>query len=118
MPKGLTSNMARYRTTRFEVSPKTYGTEQAHAPTMGSDARRAPCRQITVTNVIVAWRICGAVAGGTLLGRRERWTSSTAALLNGISSHVLDSTTPIRHHDPSGGTVAPAAFLALAEHQR
>lgn len=65
-----------------------------------------------------AWRALRAYAGreqATLLGRAERTDGLTAALINGIASHVLDfdDTHPDVFVHPSGPVAS--ALLALAE---
>ncbi len=70
----------------------------------------------TVENAWHAMRRFAGAAQATLLGRRERTDILNAALVNGISSHVLDfdDTHPETLVHPSG-PVASALF-ALAEH--
>ncbi len=68
----------------------------------------------------IAWnalRPFAGVAQATLLGRRERTDILHAALVNGISSHVLDfdDTHPDTLVHPSGPVAS--AVLALAEHR-
>ena len=70
--------------------------------------------------VEIAWNALRPFAGAaqaTLLGRRERTDILHAALINGISSHVLDfdDTHPDTLVHPSGPVAS--AVLALAEHR-
>src|SRR5262249_23825144 len=75
------------------------------------------CRQETVTNVISALAPFAGSGQATVLGRTERMDILNAALVNGISSHVLDfdDTHPETTIHPAA-PVAPA-ILALAEHR-
>src|SRR6516165_7734039 len=70
----------------------------------------------TVTRAIDALAPCFGPAQATLLGRRERADILHAALVNGISSHVLDfDDTHIETAIHPAAPVLPA-ILGLAEH--
>jgi 2-methylcitrate dehydratase PrpD len=74
-------------------------------------------RHQTVTNAMAALSPFFGPGQATLLGRSERADALHAALLNGISSHVLDfDDTHIETAIHPAAPVAPA-ILALAEHR-
>jgi len=118
MPKGLTRNLARFIvTTRFEDLPENVRHEAKRTLLNWVGCAIGACRQDTVTNVIAALAPFAGPGQATLLGRPERMDILNAALVNGISSHVLDfdDTHPLTTIHPAA-PVAPA-LLALAEHQ-
>jgi 2-methylcitrate dehydratase PrpD len=118
MPKGLTRNLARFIvTTRFEDLPENVRHEARRTLLNWVGCAIGACRQDTVTNVIAALAPFAGPGQATLLGRRERMDILNAALVNGISSHVLDfdDTHPLTTIHPAA-PVAPA-LLALAEHR-
>jgi 2-methylcitrate dehydratase PrpD len=75
------------------------------------------CHEDTVSNVVTALAPFAGPGQATLFGRTERMDILNAALVNGISSHVLDfdDTHPDTTIHPAA-PVAPAIF-ALAEHR-
>src|SRR5712672_4693731 len=118
MPKGLTRSLARFIvTTRFEDLPENVRHEAKRTLLNWVGCAIGACRQDTVTNVIAALAPFAGPGQATLLGRRERMDILNAALVNGISSHVLDfdDTHPLTTIHPAA-PVAPA-LLALTEHQ-
>jgi 2-methylcitrate dehydratase PrpD len=74
-------------------------------------------RQDAVTNAIAALAPFAGSGQASLVGRRERMDSLHAALINGISSHVLDfDDTHLKTVIHPAGPVVPA-ILAIAEHR-
>ncbi|HVB98086.1 MAG TPA: MmgE/PrpD family protein [Candidatus Dormibacteraeota bacterium] len=74
------------------------------------------CRHEAVDRAMAAFRPFAGPAQASVLGRRERTDILNAALLNGISSHVLDfDDTHLRTVIHPAGPVA-SAVLALAEY--
>jgi len=74
-------------------------------------------RHETVDAAIAALSPFSSAPQATILGRRERMDTLHSALINGISSHVLDfDDTHLRTVIHPAGPVVPA-LLALAEHQ-
>ena len=74
-------------------------------------------RHETVDAAIAALSPFASAPQATILGRRERLDTLHSALINGISSHVLDfDDTHLRTVIHPAGPVVPA-LLALAEHQ-
>lgn len=75
-------------------------------------------RHAAVTHALAAFRPFMGVGQSSVLGRSDRVDALNAALLNGISSHVLDFDDT--HHatlvHPSGPVLS--AMLALAQHQK
>lgn len=75
-------------------------------------------RHAAVTHALAAFRPFMGVGQSSVLGRSERVDALNAALLNGISSHVLDFDDT--HHatlvHPSGPVLS--AMLALAQYQK
>ena len=118
MPKGLTRNLAKFIVaTRFEDIPETVRHEAKRTLLNWAGCAIGACRQETVSNVITAIAPFAGSGQATLLGRRERMDILNAALVNGISSHVLDfdDTHPLTTIHPASPVVP--ALLALAEHQ-
>src|SRR5262245_6278255 len=74
-------------------------------------------RHETVDAAIAALSPFSSATQGTILGRRERMDTLHSALINGISSHVLDfDDTHLRTVIHPAGPVVPA-LLALAEYR-
>ena len=74
-------------------------------------------RQDAVTNAIAALAPFAGSGQASLMGRSERMDSLHAALINGISSHVLDfDDTHLKTVIHPAGPVVPA-ILAIAEHR-
>src|SRR4051812_8967832 len=118
LPKGLTSSLARFIvTTRFEDLTEKVRHEAKRTLLNWVGCAIGACRENTINNVIAALAPFAGPGQATLLGRRERMDILNAALVNGISSHVLDfdDTRPLTTIHPAA-PVAPA-LLALAEHQ-
>ena len=119
MSEGATRTLARYAAAiRFEDLPAPVVHEARRALVNWAGCAIGASAHETVDN---AWRAMRPFAGApqaALLGRRERTDILHAALVNGISSHVLDfdDTHPDVFVHPSG-PVASALF-ALAEHRR
>jgi 2-methylcitrate dehydratase PrpD len=118
MPKGLTRGLARFIvSTRYEELPAAVRHEARRTLLNWVGCAIGACRQDTVTTVIKALAPFAGPGQATLLGRGERMDILNAALVNGISSHVLDfdDTHPQTTIHPAA-PVAPA-LLALAEYQ-
>ncbi len=116
---GATRALARYvATVRFGDLPAAVVHEARRAIVNWAGCAIGASGYPTVHN---AWRAMRPFAGApqaSLLGRRERTDVLHAALVNGISSHVLDfdDTHPDIFLHPSGPVAS--ALLALAEHRR
>jgi 2-methylcitrate dehydratase PrpD len=117
-PTDVSRALARYIVSaKFESLPVAVRKEAARTLlnwvgcTVGGSAHE------TVDNAIAALAQFSGPAEATILGRKERLDILHAALINGISSHVLDyddtHTRNIVH--PAGPVVS--AILALSEHQ-
>jgi 2-methylcitrate dehydratase PrpD len=115
---GATRTLARYAAAvRFEDLPSPVVNEARRAIVNWAGCAIGASGYPTVEN---AWRAMRPFAGApqaALLGRQERTDILHAALVNGISSHVLDfdDTHPDIFLHPSGPVAS--ALLALAEHR-
>ncbi len=115
---GATRTLARYAAAvRFEDLPAPVVHEARRAMVNWAGCAIGASGYPAVEN---AWRAMRPFAGApqaALLGRRERTDIQHAALVNGISSHVLDfdDTHPDIFLHPSGPVAS--ALLALAEHR-
>lgn len=113
---GATRELARYASAlRFEDLPRPVVHEARRAMVNWAGCAIGASRYNTVEN---AWRALRPFAGephAALLGRKERTDALTAAMVNGISSHVLDfdDTHPDVFVHPSGPVAS--ALLALGE---
>ena len=113
-----TRALARYGvSSRYEKLPAAVVHEAARAIVNWAGCAIGASAHQTVESAWSAMRPFAGNAQATLLGRRERTDILNAALVNGISSHVLDfdDTHPDTLVHPSG-PVASALF-ALAEHR-
>src|SRR5262245_18333827 len=117
-PKGLTHRLAKFIvSTRFDDIPETVRHEAKRTLLNWIGCAVGGCREDTVTNVVTALAPFAGPGQATLFGRTERMDILNAALVNGISSHVLDfdDTHPETTIHPAA-PVVPAIF-ALAEHR-
>jgi 2-methylcitrate dehydratase PrpD len=114
----LTRELARFvLTTRFEDLPESVRHEGARALLNFIGCAIGGARHETVENAVRALSPFFGPGEATLLGRRERADILHAALINGISAHVLDfDDTHIETAIHPTAPVAPA-ILALAEHR-
>ena len=115
---GATRVLARYGVaSRYEQLPAPVVHEARRAILNWAGCAIGASAHETVENAWNAMRPFAGAGQATLLGRRERTDILNAALVNGISSHVLDfdDTHPETLVHPSG-PVASALF-ALAEHR-
>jgi 2-methylcitrate dehydratase PrpD len=102
---------------RFEDLPETVRHEGSRTLLNWVGCAIGGSRHQTVTNAMAALSPFFGPGQATLLGRPERVDILHAALLNGISSHVLDfDDTHIETAIHPAAPVAPA-ILALAEHR-
>jgi 2-methylcitrate dehydratase PrpD len=102
---------------RYEDLPETVRHEGARTLLNWVGCAIGGSRHETVTNAMAALSPFFGPGQATLLGRPERVDILHAALLNGISSHVLDfDDTHIETAIHPAAPVAPA-ILALAEHR-
>jgi 2-methylcitrate dehydratase PrpD len=102
---------------RFEDLPEAVRHEGARTLLNWVGCAIGGSRHQTVTNAMAALSPFFGPGQATLLGRPERADALHAALLNGISSHVLDfDDTHIETAIHPAAPVAPA-ILALAEHR-
>jgi 2-methylcitrate dehydratase PrpD len=102
---------------RFEDLPETVRHEGSRTLLNWVGCAIGGSRHQTVTNAMAALSPFFGPGQATLLGRPERVDVLHAALLNGISSHVLDfDDTHIETAIHPAAPVAPA-ILALAEHR-
>jgi 2-methylcitrate dehydratase PrpD len=113
-----TRKLARFIvSSRFEDLPETVRHEGARTLLNWVGCAIGGSRHQTVTNVLAALSPFFGPNQATLFGRPERTDILHAALLNGISSHVLDfDDTHIETAIHPAAPVAPA-ILALAEHR-
>jgi 2-methylcitrate dehydratase PrpD len=117
-PKGLTRQLAKFIvSTRFDDIPETVRHEAKRTLLNWIGCAVGGCHEDTVSNVVTALAPFAGPGQATLFGRTERMDILNAALVNGISSHVLDfdDTHPETTIHPAA-PVAPAIF-ALAEHR-
>src|SRR5215470_5533398 len=117
-PKGLTRQLAKFIvSTRFDDIPETVRHEAKRTLLNWIGCAVGGCREDTVSNVVTALAPFAGPGQATLFGRTERMDILNAALVNGISSHVLDfdDTHPETTIHPAA-PVLPAIF-ALAEHR-
>lgn len=102
---------------RYEDIPDAVRHEAARALLNWLGCAIGAARHETVECAVAALRPCSGPSQAGVLGRRERFDILHAALVNGISSHVLDfDDTHARAIHPSA-PVLPA-LLALAEWKR
>ena len=116
-PKGLTRDLAKFIvSTRFDDIPETVRHEAKRTLLNWIGCAVGGCHEEAVSNVVTALAPFSGPGQATLFGRTERMDILNAALVNGISSHVLDfdDTHPETTIHPAA-PVAPAIF-ALAEH--
>ena len=113
----LTRKLARFiLATGFEDLPAAVQHQGARTLLNWVGCAVGGARHQTMTNAMAALSPFFGPGQATLLGRRERADILHAALLNGISSHVLDfDDTHIETAIHPAAPVAPA-ILALAEH--
>jgi 2-methylcitrate dehydratase PrpD len=117
-PQDVTRNLARFiLSSRFEDLPEPVRHEGARTLLNWVGCAVGGSRHETVSNAMAALSPFFGPGQATLLGRSERADVLHAALLNGISSHVLDfDDTHIETAIHPAAPVAPA-ILALAEHR-
>ncbi|HEY7299927.1 MAG TPA: MmgE/PrpD family protein [Xanthobacteraceae bacterium] len=118
-PKGLTHHLAKFIvSTRFDDIPETVRHEAKRTLLNWIGCAVGGCHEDAVSNVVTALAPFTGPGQATLFGRTERMDILNAALVNGISSHVLDfdDTHPETTIHPAP-PVVPAIF-ALAEHRR
>jgi 2-methylcitrate dehydratase PrpD len=117
-PKGLTRHLAEFIvSTRFDDIPETVRHEAKRTLLNWIGCAVGGSYDDTVSNVVAALSPFSGSGQGILFGRTERMDLLNAALVNGISSHVLDfdDTHPETTIHPAA-PVAPAIF-ALAGHR-
>jgi 2-methylcitrate dehydratase PrpD len=117
-PKGLTRHLAEFIvSTRFDDIPEIVRHEAKRTLLNWIGCAVGGCHDDTVSNVVAALAPFSDPGQATLFGRTERMDILNAALVNGISSHVLDfdDTHPETTIHPAA-PVVPAIF-ALAEHR-
>jgi 2-methylcitrate dehydratase PrpD len=117
-PKGLTRQLAKFIvSTRFDDLPDAVRHEAKRTLLNWIGCAVGGSHEDTVSNVVAALAPFSGPGQATLFGRTERMDILNAALVNGISSHVLDfdDTHPETTIHPAA-PVAPAIF-ALAEHR-
>jgi len=117
-PKDLTRHLAKFIvSTRFDDIPETVRHEAKRTLLNWIGCAVGGCHEDAVSNVVAALAPFSGPGQATLFGRTERMDVLNAALVNGISSHVLDfdDTHPETTIHPAA-PVAPAIF-ALAEHR-
>ncbi len=117
-PTDVTSQLARYVVrARPEDLPEAVWKEARRTVVNWVGCAVGGSRQQTLDIAIAALGPYAGPPQATVLGRRERMDILSAALLNGMSSHVLDfDDTHLKTVIHPAGPVAPA-ILALAEHQ-
>src|SRR5262245_32869747 len=90
-PKSLTRDLAKFViSTRFEDIPEIVRHEAKRTLLNWIGCAIGGSREDTVSNVIAALAPFAGPGHATLFGRTERMDILNAALVNGISSHVLD----------------------------
>jgi 2-methylcitrate dehydratase PrpD len=117
-PKGLTRDLAKLIVSMgFDDIPETARHEARRTLLNWVGCAVGGCHDDTVSNVVAALAPFAGPGQATLFGRTERMDILNAALVNGISSHVLDfdDTHPETTIHPAA-PVLPAIF-ALAEHR-
>jgi len=117
-PKDLTRELAKFIvSTRFDDIPEAVRHEAKRTLLNWIGCAVGGCHEEAVSNVVTALAPFSGPGQATLFGRTERMDILNAALVNGISSHVLDfdDTHPETTIHPAA-PVAPAIF-ALAEHR-
>jgi 2-methylcitrate dehydratase PrpD len=114
----LTRGLARFITaSRYEDLPEPVRHEAKRTLLNWTGCAIGGSHHETVAKALAALAPFFGAAQATLLGRRERADALHAALLNGISSHVLDfDDTHIETAIHLAAPVAPV-ILALAEHR-
>ena len=115
-PPDVTRTLARYvvRTTPDEV-PRAIVSEARRTLVNWVGCALGGARHETLDTAVAALQPFSGPPQATVLGRRERLDGLTTALMNGMSSHVLDfDDTHLKTVIHPAGPVAPA-ILALAE---
>jgi 2-methylcitrate dehydratase PrpD len=117
-PIDVTSKLARFIVSaRYEDLPDTVRHEAKRTLLNWVGCAIGGSAQETVGNAIAALAPFTGSRQATLFGRAERMDALNAALLNGISSHVLDfDDTHAQTAIHPAAPIAPA-ILALAEHR-
>jgi 2-methylcitrate dehydratase PrpD len=118
MPDDVTRRLARFIVaSRFEALPQAVRREARRTLINWAGCAIGGSRHETMTKAVAALAPFFGPGQATLFGRGERTDILHAALLNGISSHVLDfDDTHIETAIHLAAPVAPA-ILALAEHR-
>jgi 2-methylcitrate dehydratase PrpD len=115
-PADVTRRLARYVVSaRPEDIPAAVVREARRTVVNWVGCALGGARHETLDHAIAALAPFAGAAQATVLGRRERMDAMTVALMNGMSSHVLDfDDTHLKTVIHPAGPVAPA-ILALAE---
>lgn len=118
VPTDITRTLARYVVTaKFADLPAGVRKEAARTVLNWVGCTIGGSHHQTVDNAIAAMAPFSGPAQASLLGRKERLDILHTALINGISSHVLDyDDTHSRNIVHPGGPVL-SAILALSEHR-
>ncbi len=118
LPGDVTRNLARFIVeSRLDVIPATVRKEAARTLLNWMGCAIGGSQHGAVTTAIQAFGPFSGPAQAGIFGRTERFDILHAALMNGISSHVLDyDDTHLRTIIHPAGPVAPA-LLALSEYQ-
>jgi 2-methylcitrate dehydratase PrpD len=118
VPSDATHRLARFiLSTRYDDLPDTVRHEARRTLLNWVGCAIGGSREATVSNAIAALTPFIGAPQATVLGRSERADVLNAALLNGISSHVLDfDDTHAENAIHPAAPVAPA-ILALAEYR-
>jgi len=118
VPTAVTAKLARFIvSTRYEDLPDTVRHEAKRTLLNWVGCAIGGSPQETVGNAVAALAPFTGSREATLFGRAERMDALNAALLNGISSHVLDfDDTHAQTAIHPAAPIAPA-ILALAEHR-
>ena len=116
--KDVTKTLARYAVNaRFEDLPERVRKEVARSLLNWMGVTVGGSRHQTVDIAISAVQPFAGPAQASLFGRKERLDIMNAALINGISSHVLDfDDTDLKTAVHPSAPVLPA-LLAMAEHK-
>lgn len=117
-PKDVTRSLARYVVSAKSADlPPAVRKEASRTLLNWVGCALGGCRHETVDNAIAALALFSGPRQASVLGRSERLDVLHAAMMNGISSHVLDydDTHPKTIIHPAGPVIS--SILALAEHR-
>jgi 2-methylcitrate dehydratase PrpD len=118
VPSDITRKLAHHIVaTNFEQLPASVRKEAARTLLNWTGCTLGGSRHETVGIAVSAMAPFSGPAQASILGRSERFDILNAALINGISSHVLDydDTHPRNVIHPAGPVIS--AILALSEHR-